>query len=161
MPGKNISRHEKRGKSTTQGSIKMVESEHKTVSKEMNHFKSRSTNATLDAQLPKRRSEAVDTHIKVVQNRSRDYKAVKTTTRNPKTPSKSVSRHTVTTANNVSRQEMRRRRTEFGWLSMVESERKNIVKEMMHYRFHSSDATLDSLIPERGGRPVRAVVSAG
>ena len=44
------------------------------------------------------------------------------------------------------------------WLKMVESERQNIMEEMKQYKFHSGNVTLSSLIPERGGHPVRAVV---
>ena len=41
---------------------------------------------------------------------------------------------------------------------MVELERQNIAAEMKHYKFRSANVTVDSLIPERGGHPVRAVV---
>ena len=43
--------------------------------------------------------------------------------------------------------------------NMLESERRNIVKEMRDYKFRQANVTMDSLIPERGGQPTRAVVS--
>ena len=42
--------------------------------------------------------------------------------------------------------------------NMLESERSNIVKEMRDYKFGQANVTMDSLIPERGGQPIRAVV---
>ena len=42
--------------------------------------------------------------------------------------------------------------------NMLESERSNIVKEMRDYKFGQANVTMDSLIPERGGQPTRAVV---
>ena len=66
----------------------------------------------------------------------------------PPTGPKNASRHVVE----------KRRGAKHEWLKMVESERNNIAEEMKYYKFRSANVTLDSLIPERGGRPVRAVV---
>ena len=72
-----------------------------------------------------------------------------------KLPRKSPVRHS-TTAKNVSGHAAEKSRHE--WLKMVELERQNIAAEMKHYKFRSANVTVDSLIPERGGHPVRAVV---
>ena len=72
-----------------------------------------------------------------------------------KLPRKSQVRHS-TPAQNVSRHAAEKSRHE--WLKMIELERQNIAEEMKHYKFHSANVSLDSLIPKRGGNPVRAVV---
>ena len=73
---------------------------------------------------------------------------VNRTTQGPPTDPKNISTHAIE----------KRRGAKHEWLKMVESERKNIAEEMKHYKFSSANVTLDSLIPEKGGRPVRAVV---
>ena len=72
-----------------------------------------------------------------------------------KLPRQSPVRHS-TTDKNVSGHAAEKSRHE--WLKMVELERQNIAAEMKHYKFRSANVTVDSLIPERGGHPVRAVV---
>ena len=96
-----------------------------------------------DKKTLERRSEEVEKHVLAVQKRA-------------KLPRKSPLR-SLAPAKNVSRQE-KSRGAKHEWLKMVELERQNIGEEMKHYKFHSANVTLDSLIPERGGRPVRAVV---
>ena len=122
---RNVSKQEKRVIPTKHSSIKR----RKSVPRELNHFKSRSN----DAHVPKRRSEDVSAHVKVVHSNSIDHKAVKTTPRNLKTPTMNVSRHRAKATNNVSR-----------WPSgrMVELERKNILKEMMHYRVEQKNSCM-------------------
>ena len=48
----------------------------------------------------------------------------------------------------------------YKWHKMVESERLNIIQEMRNYTFSPVNVSLDSLIPERGGQPRRAVVKS-
>ena len=94
--------------------------------------------------LEKRRSGEVEKRVQLaVQKRA-------------KLPRKSPLR-SLPPAIDVSRQE-KSRGAKHEWLKMVESERQNIGEEMKHYKFRSANVTLESLIPERGGRPVRAVV---
>ena len=96
-----------------------------------------------DKKTLERRDEKVEKRVLAVQKRA-------------KLPRKSPLR-SLAPAKNVSRQE-KSRGAKLEWLKMVESERQNIGEEMKHYKFRSANVTLESLIPERGGRPVRAVV---
>ena len=45
------------------------------------------------------------------------------------------------------------------FVPVLNAERPNITKEMAGYKFATSGMTLADMIPEEGGRPIRAVVS--
>ena len=45
------------------------------------------------------------------------------------------------------------------YVPILNAERPNITREMAGYKFARAGTTLADMIPEEGGRPVRAVVS--
>ena len=45
------------------------------------------------------------------------------------------------------------------YVPVLNAERPNITREMAGYKFATSGTTLADMIPEEGGRPIRAVVS--
>ena len=93
-----------------------------------------------DMQILERSSEEVEKQMLFVQNKAKQQ--MKSHVQNVTHPEK-VAQHAV---------------EKNEWLKMVESERQNIMEEMKQYKFHLRNVTLSSLIPERGGHPVRAVV---
>ena len=100
-----------------------------------------------------KRNEDIGKNREVVQKKPKLARKLLITT------AKNVSRNSIKPVKKVSRKETSSKSgTKHEKLTMLQSERQNIAEEMKHYKFRPADRTLDSLIPERGGHPVRAVV---